>query len=190
MLPGMQRLHLTARIFFRHAGTEIGWTDLYALTALERLYRISRIPFSVDRAFCGRRPLSLFGVGTGFDLGCALTPMQRTALRHCAAESGLFSVVAPETRCPDRVHVDCLRCDVLRRGDCGVFVCSLQRALQQMYLFADVCSGEFCRETERAVVRMQMLSGQNPTGIADARLIRALREKTEWERRCLPCCIE
>lgn len=190
LLPGMQQLHLTARLFFRHADTEVGWTDLRALTALEQLYRMSHIPFAVDRAFCARQPLSPYGSGIGFDLGKALSPLERTMLRCCAVKSGLFVSVAPEALFPDRVHVVCLRCRALRPGDCGVFVCSLQRALQQIWLFSDVCSGEFCRETERAVIRMQRRLGQDPTGIADARLIRALREETERERGCHPCSTE
>ena len=189
-LPCVQRLPLTAGIFFRHARTDIGWTDLGALASLERLYRSSGIPFAVDRAFSGRTPLSPFGSGMAFDIGQTLPLQAKNKLRSFATKSGLFAFVASETAYPDRVHVEYLRSRILRCGDRGVFVCALQRALQQMQLLSDVCSGVYCRNTERAVIRMQRLAGLEPTGIADAWLIHALRKRTEGQRRCHLCCIE
>lgn len=183
LLPGMQQLRLTARTFFDHAGTQIGWTDLSALTALERFYRSSGIPFRVDRAFSARRVLSPHGSGVSFDLGRTLPETQKRRLRNEAIGCGLFARVLPESICPDCVHVDCLSRGSLRAGDRGVFVFVLQQVLQRDGWFPYVCSGEYCRETERAVQRLQMAEELYPTGIADVNVWTALLQTEKKERR-------
>lgn len=177
-LPCMYRLYFTANMFFHHAGTSVGWTDLRALFALEKFYRMTDISFRIDRAFCHKALLSPHGSGVAFDFGRDLSTKQRRILRYRAVASGLFAVVLPESVCPDCVHVEVLRRGDLLAGDCGVHVFSLQHALQKMHLFSDVCSGIFCRETERAVQRLQYIEHLPVTGIADARFFELLYKRT------------
>jgi len=177
-LPHVQQLRLTASQFFSRSGTDIGWTDLRALTALERFYRISGVPFRICRAFFDGDLRNAHGSGICFDLGCDLSETNRKLLRRRAIECGLFASVCSEALCPDCVHVCCLRCGDLRLGDSGVFVFSLQRALQRKRCFHGMCSGVFCEQTQRAVIRMQQTLGQPTSGVADLYFQKALCGKS------------
>ena len=101
--------------------------------------------------------------GMAMDMGQNLSSTQRNALRQTATDTGVWSYVEPAYLTPTWVHVDkrlgppacAAGYPALRRGDKGVYVLTLQDALNAIGVVGSGLDGVFGQNTEKAVKQFQ-----------------------------------
>ncbi|MEG1525354.1 MAG: peptidoglycan-binding protein [Clostridia bacterium] len=169
-MPYVEHLRFSISNFTRGVNTDLCWTDLGALKALDQLAGRFQTPFAVDFAFrrgCERN--CTHGMqhcaGVAFDIGGALPPRRADALRNFAVDSGLFSQVEMAYTSGISVHVAAMRENPpLKGGDTGVYVFILQDLLQKLQLYDGALTGTFCAQTVRGVRRVQRITRLAETG--------------------------
>ena len=169
-MPGMRRLPLAVSDFLYRANTDVAWTHRGALDALDDLCERFGEPFSVDLAFrmtgrCARTEDAQHFAGIAFEIGRTLSPERRAKLYHAAMQCRRFLYVSPPYLSGLSVRVAMLReLPLLRMGDVGVHVFTLQSALANEGLFLGALTGRYCLQTERGVRRLQARCALAVTG--------------------------
>lgn len=179
-LPGTVRGSVTVAEFLGPCRTDILWSDLRALKALQRLQDCS--PTIDTRVRCAFRRLSE-GVYTGqsahyaglaFDIGKNLTTKEQQKLMAAALERCGFDRVEPPYATPGWLHVEKQiappasalgEYPVLREGDEGVHVLLLQDALSLLGFHRGMLTGKFGAHTAAALRDFQRQAGLRQAGI-------------------------
>lgn len=165
-MPCIRRFAFPVSAFLSGCNTDVCWTDARALWALDELYAISGVRFSVRRAFariasrcCSERCQR--HLGATFFLGDDLNALLRAQLYRHAVESGLFPCVCPPFRGGGSVVVSQARYYPMRMamGAHGVSALALQDALIQGGLHRGALTGRIDGETIRAVRRLRLQAG-------------------------------
>lgn len=186
-MPLIEHLRFSVESFCGRAGTDLCWTDCRALRALNGLARRWGIPLCVEgtfrRSVCGGMGALENLLGTVFEIGRDLEPQQREQLREDAVASGLFYRTEPAFAGGLSVRITALRPQwSCKAGDMGVEVMAAQQLLMDAGCYYGALTGVCCRQTCRAIVRMQRIAGLPQTGRLAAGDWNALMQLTNVRR--------
>ena len=166
------------------------WTDRRAMDAWNALRSAWGRNIYVGYAFKrvwegGHTPQSQHYAGVAFDMGQNLSPSERDALRNLAYSLGVWSYIEPAYLTPTWVHVDtrlgppaCVEggYPVVQYGSIGVYVLTLQDALNAVGFTGSGLDGIFGRGTLSSVTRFQSSQGLTPDGVVGCATWEALTE--------------
>lgn len=191
-MPGTVRGSITVGEFLGPCKTEILWSDLRALKALQKLQDLSspidtRVRCAFRRVAEGtHKGQSAHYAGLAFDIGKNLTTKEQTRLMSIALERCGFERVEPPYSTPGWLHVEKRvatpasvlgEYPILRERDEGVHVLLLQDVLGLHGVYGDSLSGKFTAQTSNSLRRFQQKSNINITGIADGETWHALMQR-------------
>ncbi len=189
-MPGTKFGLLTVRAFQGRSASDILWTDIRALRALEQLLAMIE-PLTVRYAFRrlkegGHEGESAHYAGLAFDIGYKLdTPTQMRLTRLALSRCG-FDRVEPPFSTPGWLHVEKSIAPAaglhgcyprLKQGMRGVHVFVLQDALLLYSPTEGGLTGCFSPATAADVRRFQASRKLKVTGEVDAETWRALMQK-------------
>ncbi|MGI6777856.1 MAG: peptidoglycan-binding domain-containing protein [Acetivibrionales bacterium] len=169
---------LLVREFRGSSNSNVLWTDKRTMDTWNAFRAIWGRPIPVRYVFKriwegGHGYQSQHYAGTAFDVGQALSPSERDALRNAAIRSGLWSYVEPAYLTPTWVHLDKrmgpAACEfgypLLRQGNVNQYVLVLQDALNAIGFTGSGLDGIFGSGTRTAVIRFQQSQGLSADGI-------------------------
>lgn len=178
---------LTAGELRGRSDSQIVWTDRRALEAWNRTRTAWGRPIYVGYAFRrigegGHADQSQHYAGVSFDVAQNLPGEERDRLRELAASLGVWSYVEPKSLTPTWVHFDARQgppaCaagyPMLREGSRGVYVATLQDALNTADITGMAVDGVFGPLTRRGVEAFQRQQGLTPDGIVGCATWQAL----------------
>lgn len=187
-MPYAQDRFLTVREFRGSSKSDLLWTDRRAVEAFNRLRNLFGRPIDVGYAFKrigegGHGLQSQHYAGVAFDIGQRMTSAERDRLRNIAINNRIFTYVEPKELTPTWVHVDKRDANpacatggypLVRYGSKGVYVATLQDALNTLGYDAGTIDGIFGNNTRNAVLRYQRAKGLTVDGIVGCNTWRAL----------------
>jgi len=181
---------LTVGEFRGKSKSDIIWTDRRAMNAWNKTRAAWGKSIHVGYAFRrigegGHADQSQHYAGVSFDVGQNLTNAQRVQLRNLASSLGVWSYVEPAYLTPTWVHFDARlgppACSagypMLSQGSKGVYVCTLQDALNTVGAYSVAVDGIFGGNTSTAVRAFQREAGLVPDGIVGCATWTALTKK-------------
>lgn len=180
-MPYVTNRTMTVGEFRGSSQSNVIWTDKRIMTTWNVFRRNWGRPIFVGYAFKriwqgGHSSQSQHYAGTALDMGHTMSAAGRDALRAYAVRSGLWTYVEPASLTPRWVHVDdrfgvpaCTRggFPTLRQGSKGVYVCTLQDALNAIGYRTGGIDGDFGPATRSAVIRFQTREGLGATGVVN-----------------------
>ena len=177
-MPYTTGSNLTVREFRGKSSSDLIWTDRRAMSAWNKTRAAWGRPIYVGYAFRrigegGHADQSQHYAGTAFDVGQNLDNSARNQLRNMASQLGVWSYVEPAYLTPTWVHFDARlgppACaagyPLVSIGSKGVYVCTLQDALNTVGSYSVGVDGIFGRNTMQAVRTFQRETGLSPDGI-------------------------
>jgi len=177
-MPYITGSSLTVREFRGKSNSDLIWTDRRAMHAWNQTRSAWGRPIYVGYAFRrigegGHSNQSQHYAGTSFDVGQNLDNNTRNQLRNLASQLGVWSYVEPASLTPTWVHFDARlgppACaagyPVVSRGSKGVYVCTLQDALNTVGSYSVGVDGVFGQHTFAAVRDFQQTVGLTPDGV-------------------------
>lgn len=177
-MPYITSRTLTVREFRARSQSGVLWTDIRAMEAWNATRAAWGMPIYVGAAFKrigegGHSAQSQHYAGMSFDVGQNLNEQSRNALRGLADRLGVWSYVEPAYLTPTWVHFDARlsppACSagypVVRQGNRGVYVCTLQDALSTVGIPVGNIDGVFGPNTHNAVANYQRANGLSPDGV-------------------------
>lgn len=190
-MPGTVRGSVTVGEFLGPCKTEILWSDLRALKALQKLQDMSS-PLDT-RVRCAFRRVaerihkgqSAHYTGLAFDIGKDLTTKEQMRLMHMALDRCGFDRVEPLYSTPGWLHVEKRvatpasmlgEYPILREQDEGVHVLLLQDVLGLHGMHTGTLSGKFTAQTSNLLRKFQQEKNITATGIADGETWHALMQ--------------
>lgn len=183
--------NLSVREFRGSSKQNVIWADKRLLDAFQKLRREYGSPIKVGYGFKsiregGHTGQSQHYAGTALDMGQGYTNTKRREIRNLARRLGIFGYVEPEVLTPTWVHVDrrfgTPACrtggyPLLRQGAVGVYVATLQDALDALGHNPGTIDGIFGTGTRNAVIRFQRANGLTPDGIVGCNTWKKIIEK-------------
>ncbi len=187
-MPYINDNYLTVREFRGSSNSDVLWTDKKTMEAFNKLRELYGAPINVGYAFKrigegGHSNMSQHYVGTAFDVGQTMGEEGRDKVRSTAINNRIFTYVEPKYLTPTWVHIDKRNpspaCStggypVIKQGSKGVYVATLQDALNLLGFNAGVIDGVFGNNTRNAVIRYQRARGLTQDGIVGCDTWRAL----------------
>ncbi len=177
-MPYVEGNTLTVREFRGKSKSNIIWTDRRAMYAWNRTRSAWGKPIYVGYAFRrigegGHADQSQHYAGMAFDVAQNLDNAQRNQLRNLAQSLGVWGYVEPASLTPTWVHMDrrlgppacSAGYPLLREGMRGVYVATLQDALQTIGIANVSIDGVFGPKTRSAVQAFQRKNGLSADGI-------------------------
>lgn len=177
-MPYVEGGTLTVGEFRGKSVSGIVWTDRRAMLAWNATRSAWGQPIYVGYAFRrigegGHANQSQHYAGVSFDVGQNLDNAARSRLRTTAQNLGVWGYVEPAYLTPTWVHFDrrlgppacSAGYPLLREGMRGVYVCTLQDALETVGSYAVGIDGVFGPHTRNAVVNFQQANGLSADGI-------------------------
>jgi len=177
-MPYVEGNTLTVREFRGKSKSNIIWTDRRAMYAWNRTRSAWGKPIYVGYAFRrigegGHADQSQHYAGMAFDVAQNLDNAQRNQLRNLAQSLGVWGYVEPASLTPTWVHMDrrlgppacSAGYPLLREGMRGVYVATLQDALQTIGIANVSIDGVFGPKTRSAVQAFQRKNGLTADGI-------------------------
>ncbi len=177
-MPYVEGNTLTVREFRGKSKSNIVWTDRRAMYAWNRTRSAWGKPIYVGYAFRrigegGHADQSQHYAGMAFDVAQNLDNAQRNQLRNLAQSLGVWGYVEPASLTPTWVHMDrrlgppacSAGYPLLREGMRGVYVATLQDALQTIGIANVSIDGVFGPKTRSAVQAFQRKNGLTADGI-------------------------
>lgn len=155
------------------------WTSRRAMEAFNVTRNTWGRPIYVGFAFKriwegGHAAMSQHYAGVSFDVGQNLDSFTRDQLRNTAAQTGVWSYVEPAYLTPTWVHMDARQtpaaCSaggypLVQMGSAGVYVLTLQDALNALGYTGSGLDGYFGNGTRKAVISFQRAQGLGADGI-------------------------
>jgi len=195
-MPYINGNTLTVREFRGKSNSDIIWTDRRAMQAWNQTRAAWGKPIHVGYAFRrigegGHADQSQHYAGVSFDVAQNLTNAERTRLRVMAADLGVWSYVEPAHLTPTWVHFDARTgppaCaagyPMLRNGSRGVYVATLQDALNTVGSYGIGVDGVFGPRTVEAVKAFQRSAGLNADGTVGCATWTALTKRANGALR-------
>ncbi len=187
-MPYSKNDYLSVREFRGSSKSDTLWTDKRTMEAFSRLRELYGSPIHVGYAFKrigegGHSNMSQHYVGTALDIGQGMSDEARDNIRNTAINNKIFTYVEPKYLTPTWVHVDKRNptpaCStggypVIKQGAKGVYVATLQDALNTLGYGAGEIDGIFGNNTRNAVIRFQRARGLTQDGIVGCNTWRAL----------------
>lgn len=177
-MPYVTNGSLTVDEFRAKSRSNIIWTDRRTMEAWNRTRAAWGRPIHVGYAFRrigegGHAAQSQHYAGTSFDVAQNLSSADRDRLRNLAASLGVWGYVEPRSLTPTWVHFDSRRtipaCSagypMLREGDRGIYVATLQDALETAGIAGVGIDGIFGPATRRGVMEFQRQNDLTADGI-------------------------
>jgi len=166
------------------------WTSRKAMEAFNITRNLWGRPIYVGYAFKriwegGHAAMSQHYAGVAFDVGQNLDNFTRNQLRNTAIQSGVWTYVEPAYLTPTWVHFDARESPpacaaggypLVRQGSVGIYVLTLQDALNALGYTGSGLDGYFGSGTRNAVIRFQRDYGLDPDGIVGCLTWEALTE--------------
>lgn len=166
------------------------WTSRRAMEAFNITRGMWGRPISVGYAFKriwegGHAAMSQHYAGVAFDAGQNLDNATRNQLRDTAIRSGVWTYVEPAYLTPTWVHMDARETPaacaaggypLVRYGSAGVYVLTLQDALNALGYTGSGLDGYFGNGTRNAVISFQQAQGLDADGIVGCLTWEALTE--------------
>lgn len=166
------------------------WTSRRAMEAFNVTRNLWGRPIYVGYAFKriwegGHAAMSQHYAGVSFDVGQNLDSFTRDQLRNTAIQSGVWSYVEPAYLTPTWVHFDARQTPaacaaggypLVQSGSAGVYVLTLQDALNALGYTGSGLDGYFGRGTRNAVINFQRAQGLDADGIVGCLTWEALTE--------------
>ncbi|MDR1619313.1 MAG: peptidoglycan-binding protein [Clostridiales bacterium] len=190
-MPGTCRHSISVAEFLGPCRTDICWSDLGALKALQKLQDYgtpadTRVRYAFRRAADGaHKGQSAHYAGLAFDVGKRLTTREQTRLMRIALERCGFDRVEPPYSTPGWLHVEKRvappasmlgEYPTLRERDKGVHVLLLQDVLSLHGFYKGMLTGVFSPATASELMRFQKEGHMGITGIADGETWHALMQ--------------
>lgn len=166
------------------------WTSRKAMEAFNVTRNLWGRPIYVGYAFKriwegGHAAMSQHYAGVSFDAGQNLDSTTRDQLRNTAVQAGVWSYVEPAYLTPTWVHFDARQTPaacaaggypLVRNGSAGVYVLTLQDALNALGYTGSGLDGYFGGGTRNAVINFQRAQGLDADGIVGCQTWEALTE--------------
>lgn len=173
--------------------TDILWTDKRFMDAWNTLRTTYGKPIKVGYAFKrigegGHSSMSQHYAGMAMDIAQNLSSAERDKLRNLAISLGVFTYVEPKVLTPTWIHVDkrvgTPACStggypLVRSGSRGVYVATLQDALNTLGHNAGTIDGMFGNKTRDAVIRFQKANGLSQDGVVGCNTWQKLTNKAK-----------
>jgi len=199
-MPYIQGSTLSVGEFRAKSASDLIWTDRRAMDAWNKTRAAWGRPIYVGYAFRrigegGHADQSQHYAGVSFDVAQNLDNAQRNQLRNLAESLGVWSYVEPAYLTPTWVHFDARigppACSagypMLRQGSKGVYVCTLQDALNIIGSYGLGVDGMFGAKTTEAVRAFQRTNGLPADGIVGCMTWTALTAQANgYFRRAYP----
>jgi hypothetical protein len=164
------------------------WTSRRAMEAFNVTRNLWGRPIYVGYAFKriwegGHAAMSQHYAGVSFDVGQNLDSFTRDQLRNTAIQAGVWTYVEPAYLTPTWVHMDARQIPpacatggypLIRSGSVGVYVLTLQDALNALGYTGSGLDGYFGSGTRNAVINFQRAQGLATDGIVGCLTWRAL----------------
>ncbi len=160
------------------SNSDIIWTDRRAMEAWNTTRLSWGAPIYVGYAFRrigegGHANQSQHYAGVSFDVAQNLTSAQRNRLRNLASNLGVWGYVEPASLTPTWVHYDrrlgppacSAGYPLTREGQRGIYVCTLQDALETVGSYSVGIDGVFGPKTKNGVMQFQRHHGLGADGI-------------------------
>ena len=189
-MPYITASSLTVREFRGKSSSDIIWTDRRAMDAWNRTRAAYGKPIYVGYAFRrigegGHADQSQHYAGVAFDVAQNLTDAGRAQLRTVASSLGVWSYVEPAHLTPTWVHFDARlgppACaagfPLVRNGSRGIYVCTLQDALNTVGSYGVGIDGVFGSRTQDAVKAFQRTAGLAADGVVGCATWKALTKQ-------------
>ncbi len=195
-MPYSEDRYLTVREFRGASKSDVLWTDKNTMQAFNKLRRLYGSPIRVGYAFKrigegGHANMSQHYAGVALDIGQNMGNAARNRIRSIAINNKLFTYVEPSYLTPTWVHVDKRNprpaCStggypLVKLGSKGVYVATLQDALNFLGYNAGTIDGVFGNNTRSAVTRFQRANNLSADGIVGCNTWRALTAKVASKR--------
>jgi len=198
-MPYINGSTLTVREFRGRSNSNIIWTDSRAMLAWNATRAAWGQPIHVGYAFRrigegGHSNQSQHYAGMAFDVAQNLSNASRNNLRNLASQLGVWTYVEPAYLTPTWVHFDARlsppACSagfpLVRQGSKGVYVATLQDALETAGIPAVGIDGIFGPNTRNATILFQRENGLAADGIVGCQTWTKLTAMTNGALRNIP----
>jgi len=198
-MPYITGSSLTVQEFRAKSASDLIWTDRRAMHAWNQTRAAWGKPIYVGYAFRrigegGHADQSQHYAGVSFDVGQNLDGNERNQLRDLAFRLGVWSYVEPAYLTPTWVHFDARlgppACSagypMIRQGSKGVYVCTLQDALNTVGSYNVGIDGVFGPKTVGAVREFQRTANLPADGIVGCATWTALTKQANGYFRRVP----
>lgn len=198
-MPYISGSTLTVQEFRGKSNSNIIWTDSRAMLAWNATRAAWGQPIYVGYAFRrlgegGHANQSQHYAGMAFDVAQNISNASRTLLRNLASSLGVWTYVEPAYLTPTWVHFDARlsppACSagfpMLRQGSKGVYVATLQDALETAGIPAVGIDGIFGPNTRNAVATYQRENNLTPDGIVGCQTWTKLTAQVNGILRSIP----
>ncbi len=183
--------NLSVKEFKGSTKRNVIWTDKRLLDNFQTLRRAYGFPIKVGYGFKsiregGHTGQSQHYAGTALDIGQGYTNAERKKIRDLAKRLGIFGYIEPEILTPSWIHIDSRSgkpaCStggypLIKQGSVGVYVATLQDALDALGYDLGNIDGYFGNATKNAVMRFQRVNGLSVDGIVGCNTWKKIVEK-------------
>lgn len=195
-MPYSNDRYLTVNEFKGSTKSDVIWTDKRTVEAFNNLRKTYSLPIRVGYGFKrigegGHSNMSQHYAGMALDIGQNMGNSARDRIRKIAVDSRLYTYVEPKSLTPTWVHVDTRNktpaCPtggypLVKYGSKGVYVATLQDALNFLGYNAGNIDGIFGNNTKNAVIRFQKNNNLSQDGIVGCNTWKKLTSKVAENR--------
>lgn len=195
-MPYSEDRYLTVNEFKGSTKSDTIWTDKRTIQAFNKLRKLYGSPIRVGYGFKrigegGHANMSQHYAGVALDIAQNMGDAARDKIRQIAVNNKLYTYVEPKSLTPTWVHVDTRNrtpaCStggypLVKYGSKGVYVATLQDALNFLGYNAGTIDGIFGNNTKNAVIRFQRANNLTQDGIVGCNTWRKLTSKVAENR--------
>ena len=195
-MPYTTDRYLTVKEFKGSTKSDTIWTDKATMEAFNNLRRKYGSAIKVGYGFKrigegGHSNMSQHYVGVAMDIGQGMGNTARDKIRKIAVDSKMYTYVEPKSLTPTWVHIDTRNkrpaCStggypLIKYGSKGVYVATLQDALNFLGYSSGNIDGIFGNNTKNAVIRFQRANGLTADGIVGCNTWKKLTNKVAEQR--------
>lgn len=195
-MPYSEDRYLTINELKGSTKSDTIWTDKRTIEAFNKLRKSYGSPIKVGYGFKrigegGHADMSQHYTGVALDIGQGMGNTARDRIRKIAVDNKLYTYVEPKSLTPTWVHVDTRNktpaCStggypLVKYGSKGVYVATLQDALNFLGYNAGNIDGIFGNNTKNAVIRFQRANNLSQDGIVGCNTWRKITSKVAENR--------
>lgn len=195
-MPYSEDKYLSVKEFRGSSKSDVLWTDKNTIQAFNKLRKLYGSPIKVGYGFKrigegGHANMSQHYTGVALDIGQGMGNTARDKIRSVAVSNKLYTYVEPKSLTPTWVHIDKRNprpaCStggypLVKQGSKGVYVATLQDALNFLGYNTGTIDGVFGSNTKNGVIRFQKANGLLADGIVGCNTWRAITSKVAAKR--------